>query len=119
MYKVDSVVVTANVLSTTSMSFSVQGFFGVTQGTCTCGTASGREITVPNWSSMTLSGTTGEVSKNLTFGETKMNNTATTTGNYIIYGTLIFTYGGNSYQKNFSFDTVNQWPEYTKEEVLY
>lgn len=115
MYKIDSVVVKSNVLSTTSMSFTVNGFFGVTQGTSYCGSTSGREITINNWSSMTLSGSTGEVSKTLSFSETKMNNTASTTGNYIVYGTLTFVYGGNSYSGQFSFDTYNQSPEYTKE----
>lgn len=115
MYKIDSVIVTSNVLSTTSMIFSVKGVFSTPSGTCYCGSTTGNPITINNWSSMTLSGATGEVSKTLSFSETKENNTASSSGNYLINGTLTFTYGGNSYSGGFSFDVTNQWPEYTLE----
>lgn len=115
MYKIDSVQVESNVLSTSSMSFSVEGVFSTPSGTCYCGTTTGNPITISNWSGMTLSGSTGVVVKSLTFAETKINNTATTAGNYLINGTLKFTYGGYTYQGGFSFDVTNQWPEYTLE----
>lgn len=115
MYKIESVTVTSNVLSTSSMTFSVKGEFSTPSGTCYCGSTTGNPITINNWSSMTLSGTTGQVSKSLSFSETKENNTASTSGNYLINGTLTFTYGGYSYSGGFSFDVTNQWPEYTLE----
>ena len=118
-YKIESVVVTANVLTTSSMTFSVKGYFHAKEGSCACGTTTGNPITINNWSSMTLSGSTGQVSKTLTFSETTMNNTASTTGNYIIDGILTFTYGGFSYEKNFSFDVAGQEYSYTKEESFY
>lgn len=118
-YKIESVVVTANVLTTSSMTFSVKGYFHAKEGSCACGTTTGNPITINNWSSMTLSGSTGQVSKTLSFSETWMNNTASTTGNYIIDGKLTFTYGGNSYEKDFSFDVANQEYSYTKEESFY
>ena len=115
MYKIESVTVTSNVLSTSSMTFSVKGVFSTPSGTCYCGSTTGNPITINNWSSMTLSGSTGQVSKSLSFSETKENNTASTSGNYLINGTLTFTYGGYSYSGGFSFDVTNQWPEYTLE----
>ena len=119
MYQVDSVVVTSNVLSTTSMTFSVEGKFDVHTGTCYCSGISGNPLTISNWSSMTLSGTTGEVSKTLTFGETKMNCEDTSVSYQYVNVTLKFTYGGNSYQKLFNFMVNDQQPEYTKTDNLY
>lgn len=117
-YKLDSIVVTAKMLTTTAITFAINAnTFSTPQGTVTCGTTSGNPITVNNFSSVQFSGTVGEVTKNLSFTETTWDVTATTVGNQLVNGTLIFHHSNGDFQGGFSFDVSGGLGTYTTEDI--
>lgn len=117
-YKLDSIVVTAKMLTTTAITFAINAnTFSTPQGTVTCGTTSGNPITVNNFSSVQFSGTVGEVSKNLSFSETTWDVTATTVGNQLVNGTLVFHHSNGDFQAGFSFDVSGGLGTYTIEDI--
>lgn len=117
-YKLDSIVVTAKMLTTTAITFAINAnTFSTPQGTVTCGTTSGNPITVNNFSSVQFSGTVGEVTKNLSFSETTWDVTATTVGNQLVNGTLIFHHSNGDFQGGFSFDVSGGLGTYTIEDI--
>ena len=117
-YKLDSVVVTAKMLNTSSVTFAINANpLSTPQGTVACGTTTGQSIVVNNFSSVTFSGTTGEVTKNLSFAETTWNVTATTAGNQLVNGRLVFHHSNGDFNGGFSFDVSTQDPEYTISDI--
>ena len=116
-YKLDSISVTAKMLTTASVTFYVSGSFSTPQGTVVCNTTSGQSISVDNFSIVNFSGTVGEVTKNLTFAETTWDVTATTAGNQLVNGNLAFSNSNGVFQEGFSFDVSNQYPEYAKADI--
>lgn len=115
-YKIDSIVVTANILSTASMTFTVDAALSTPQGTVNVvGVASGQSINVTGYSSVVFSGSTGEISKTLGLTETTYDNTATSAGNQLVNGTLTFRGSEGNFSGGFSIDISGQSYQYTKE----
>lgn len=115
-YKIDSIVVTANILSTASMTFTVDAALSTPQGTVNVvGVASGQSINVTGYSSVVFSGSTGEISKTLSITETTYDNTATSAGNQLVNGTLTFRGSEGNFSGGFSIDVSGQSYQYTKE----
>lgn len=117
-YKIDSIVVTAKMLTTAAISFSVNAALSTPQGTVNVsGASSGQSVTVNNYSNVQFSGTVGEVTKNLGISETTWDVTATTSGNMLCNGTLTFHHSNGDFQGGFSFDVTYQQPEYTISDI--
>lgn len=115
-YKIDSIVVTANILSTASMTFTVDAALSTPQGTVNVvGVASGQSINVTGYSSVVFSGSTGEISKALSITETTYDNTATSAGNQLVNGTLTFRGSEGNFSGGFSIDISGQSYQYTQE----
>lgn len=115
-YKIDSIVVTANILSTASMTFTVDAALSTPQGTVNVvGVASGQSINVTGYSSVVFSGSTGEISKTLGITETTYDNTATSAGNQLVNGTLTFRGSEGNFSGGFSIDVSGQSYQYTQE----
>lgn len=115
-YKIDSIVVTANILSTASMTFTVDAALSTPQGTVNVvGVASGQSINVTGYSSVVFSGSTGEISKTLSITETTYDNTATSAGNQLVNGTLTFRGSEGNFSGGFSIDVSGQSYKYTQE----
>lgn len=115
-YKIDSIVVTANILSTASMTFTVDAALSTPQGTVNVvGVASGQSINVTGYSSVVFSGSTGEISKALGLTETTYDNTATSAGNQLVNGTLTFRGSEGNFSGGFSIDVSGQSYQYTQE----
>lgn len=115
-YKIDSIVVTANILSTASMTFTVDAALSTPQGTVNVvGVASGQSINVTGYSSVVFSGSTGEISKTLSITETTYDNTATSAGNQLVNGTLTFRGSEGNFSGGFSIDVSGQSYQYTQE----
>ena len=115
-YKIDSIVVTANILSTASMPFTVDAALSTPQGTVNVvGVASGQSINVTGYSSVVFSGSTGEISKTLSITETTYDNTATSAGNQLVNGTLTFRGSEGNFSGGFSIDVSGQSYQYTQE----
>lgn len=115
-YKIDSIVVTANILSTASMTFTVDAALSTPQGTVNVvGVASGQSINVTGYSSVVFSGSTGEISKTLGITETTYDNTATSAGNQLVNGTLTFRGSEGNFSGGFSIDVSGQSYKYTQE----
>lgn len=115
-YKIDSIVVTANILSAASMTFTVDAALSTPQGTVNVvGVASGQSINVTGYSSVVFSGSTGEISKTLGITETTYDNTATSAGNQLVNGTLTFRGSEGNFSGGFSIDVSGQSYQYTQE----
>lgn len=115
-YKIDSIVVTANILSTASMTFTIDAALSTPQGTVNVvGVASGQSINVTGYSSVVFSGSTGEISKTLSITETTYDNTATSAGNQLVNGTLTFRGSEGNFSGGFSIDVSGQSYQYTQE----
>ena len=115
-YKIDSIVVTANILSTASMTFTIDAALSTPQGTVNVvGVASGQSINVTGYSSVVFSGSTGEISKTLSITETTYDNTATSAGNQLVNGTLTFRGSEGNFSGGFSIDISGQSYQYTQE----
>lgn len=117
-YKVDSIVVTAKMLTTTGITFIVNAALSTPQGTVNVsGVTSGQSVTVNNYSSTTFSGTVGEVTNNLSFSETTYDVTATTAGNQLVNGTLTFHHSNGDFSGGFSIDVSAQRYSYTVNDI--
>ena len=115
-YKIDSIVVTANILSTASMTFAIDAALSTPQGTVNVvGVTSGQSISVSGYSSVVFSGATGEISKTLSITETTYDNTATSAGNQLVNGTLTFRGSEGNFSGGFSIDVSGQDYQYTQE----
>ncbi|MBR2778475.1 MAG: hypothetical protein IKD75_15525 [Prevotella sp.] len=117
-YKIDSIVVTAKMLTTTSVAFVINAQLSTPQGTVNVvNTASGQSINVNGYSNVTFSGTVGEVIKSLGFSETTYDVEATTPGNQLVNGTLTFHNTKGDFSGTFSIDVSGGAGTYTKEDI--
>lgn len=115
-YKISAISVKAKMLNTNSVSFVVDANLSTPQGTVNVsGVTSGNPVSVTNYSNVTFSGTTGEVTKSLSFNETIWTITATTTGNILCNGTLTFKATEGNFSGTFSFDVSGGSSSYSKE----
>lgn len=118
-YKLDSIVVTAKMLTTPSITFTINADpLSTPVGTVNVqGSASGQSIVVNNFSSVTFSGTVGEVTNNLSFAETTWDVQATTAGNQLVNGTLVFHHSNGDFSGGFSIDVSAQRYSYTVNDI--
>jgi len=117
-YKIDSIVVTAKMLTTTSVAFVINAQLSTPQGTVNVvGVSSGQSITVNNYSSVTFSDTVGEVTKTLGISETTYDVEATTPGNQLVNGTLTFHNTKGDFSGQFSFDVSSGNSSYTISDI--
>ncbi len=115
-YKISAISVKAKMLNTDSVTFVVDANLSTPQGTVNVsGVTSGNPVSVTNYSNVTFSGTTGEVTKSLSFNETTWTITATTTGNILCNGTLTFKATDGNFSGTFSFDVSGGSSSYSKE----
>lgn len=110
VWTISSITVTAKMLSTSSITFSIDAIgLGTPQGTVNVegsgSSTSGGTLDVTGYSSVTFSGTTGEVTKTLTFNTTKYYiPQSATTGNKLCNGTLRFNNSAGNFTGIFSID---------------
>ena len=116
VYNLSSLTVTAKMLSTDSFSFQIGAQLSTPQGTVNVqGVASGQSVDIENYSNVTFSGTVGEVTKTISINQTTYTNTASTIGNKLCNGTLIFKNTKGNFSGTFSFDISGGAYSYTKE----
>lgn len=120
VYNVASIVVTAKMLTTDTVSFTVDAQLSVPQGYVNVvSTASGQSISVTGYSNVSFSGQTGEVSKTLSITGTTYNvYQGASTGNKLCNGTLTFRNSGDSFSGGFSIDISSQSWQYEREVTL-
>lgn len=117
-YKIQSIQVTAKMLTTASVGFTINAALSTPQGTVNVvNTASGQSINVNGYSNVTFSGTVGEVTKSLGFSETTYDVEATTAGNQLVNGTLTFHNTNGDFSGTFSIDVSGGAGTYTKENI--
>lgn len=116
VYRISYIGVTAKMLSTESISFTIGAQLSTPQGNVNVtGVASGQQVDIDNYSNVTFSGTTGEVTKTLGITETQYTNTATSSGNQLCNGTLTFKNTLGNFSGVFSIDISGQASSYSKE----
>lgn len=116
VYRISYIGVTAKMLSTESISFSIGAQLSTPQGNVNVtGVASGQQVDIDNYTNLQFSGTTGEVTKTLSITETQYTNTATSSGNQLCNGKLIFKNTLGNFQGGFSIDISGQEYSYTRE----
>ena len=115
IYKISSIVVTAKMLSSDSITFEIGAQLTTPQGTVNVqGVPDAGNI--ENYSHVTFSGTVGEVSKSLSYNETTYYvPQAATTGNKLCNGTLIFKNALGNFSGTFSIDISSQSYQYQRE----
>ena len=117
-YKIQSIAVTAKMLTTTAVAFTVNAALSTPQGTVNVvNVTSGQSITVNNYSNTTFSGTVGEVTNNLSFNETTYDVSATTVGNQLVNGTLTFHNTKGDFSGTFSIDVSGGAGSYTTDDI--
>ena len=105
-------------LTTDSVAFVINAQLSTPQGTVNVvGVSSGQSITVNNYSSVTFSGTVGEVTKTLGISETTYDVEATTPGNQLVNGTLTFHNTKGDFSGQFSFDVSSGNSSYTINDI--
>ena len=122
-YTLQILEVSANVLTTDRMSFTVDATMSVPTGAGTVsiqGHGSGQSsVTVSNYTNFTLSGTTGEVTLDiLPSSVTTWDITTSSAGNQLCNGTLTFHNTKGDFQGTFSIDVNQGKGSYEKEITL-
>ena len=119
VYKISYIKVTANMLTTDNVTFTIDASLSTPQGNVNVqNTASGQQITVEGYSSATFYGETGEVEKTLGINETVYTVTATTSGNQLCNGTLTFKNSKGNFTGTFSIDISGGGSYYDREVQL-
>lgn len=117
-YKINSITVTAKMLTTDSVAFTINAALSTPQGTVNVvNVASGQSINVNGYSNVTFSGTIGEVTKSLSFSETTYDVEATTVGNQLVNGTLTFHNTKGDFSGGFSIDVSGQEYSYSVNDI--
>lgn len=116
-YEITSIKVTAKMLTTDSISFTIGASLSTPQGYVNVvNTASGQSVNIENYSNTTFSGSTGEVEKTLGLSLTTYYvSQNASTGNKLCNGTLTFKNSKGNFSGTFSIDISGQSYQYSRE----